>query len=308
MEDRATSPASSVSSGSSEIRGLSVGNEESATVPKPSFITPSESSAFSKIDRKNIQQFQFPNITPVNPFCPPLGVGYLPGMCLPPWSLESFPGGTTFPLPRGLSEGCQSSYTSKSDEENEDTAKMENVDKNAFYYVDTKIPFTNYFLNLTRIFQRGSTGKGNESENTDMKKEQEEENCEKRERADFISETEQTDRKEEKLYSQTRFESEMKATVSSENMNLSPRMYNAANSYSLPGQVIPNLPTPSLLQFMNSVNAPPSVFHPAFLHMNGVGMKRLPSDKPPPVKKYKCDVCGKAFSRSNTLVTHKSYL
>ena len=27
--------------------------------------------------------------------------------------------------------------------------------------------------------------------------------------------------------------------------------------------------------------------------------------KPPALKKYKCDVCGKAFSRSNTLVTHK---
>lgn len=28
-------------------------------------------------------------------------------------------------------------------------------------------------------------------------------------------------------------------------------------------------------------------------------------NKAPPVKKYKCDVCSKAFSRSNTLVTHK---
>ena len=34
------------------------------------------------------------------------------------------------------------------------------------------------------------------------------------------------------------------------------------------------------------------------------GRPRDPS-KPPAFKKYKCDVCGKAFSRSNTLVTHK---
>lgn len=27
--------------------------------------------------------------------------------------------------------------------------------------------------------------------------------------------------------------------------------------------------------------------------------------KAPPLKKYKCDMCGKAFSRSNTLITHK---
>lgn len=38
----------------------------------------------------------------------------------------------------------------------------------------------------------------------------------------------------------------------------------------------------------------------------GYGARR-PRDpnKPPPVKKYKCDICGKAFSRSNTLVTHR---
>ncbi|CAH1773393.1 unnamed protein product [Owenia fusiformis] len=38
----------------------------------------------------------------------------------------------------------------------------------------------------------------------------------------------------------------------------------------------------------------------------GLGIRKEPgNDKPAPVKKYKCDVCGKAFSRSNTLVTHK---
>ena len=34
------------------------------------------------------------------------------------------------------------------------------------------------------------------------------------------------------------------------------------------------------------------------------GRHRDPT-KPPALKKYKCDICGKAFSRSNTLVTHK---
>ncbi len=36
----------------------------------------------------------------------------------------------------------------------------------------------------------------------------------------------------------------------------------------------------------------------------GGGRPRDPS-KPSPVKKYTCDICGKSFSRSNTLVTHK---
>ena len=53
------------------------------------------------------------------------------------------------------------------------------------------------------------------------------------------------------------------------------------------------------------VNGNSGIIHPAFLGLGlGIGRTRDPS-KPPPVKKYKCDVCGKAFSRSNTLVTHK---
>ncbi|PIK45305.1 putative Krueppel-related zinc finger protein 1 isoform X1 [Apostichopus japonicus] len=35
------------------------------------------------------------------------------------------------------------------------------------------------------------------------------------------------------------------------------------------------------------------------------GGRRSTSGKPPQPRKYVCDVCGKAFSRSNTLVTHK---
>ncbi|XP_046569254.1 zinc finger protein 239-like [Haliotis rubra] len=45
--------------------------------------------------------------------------------------------------------------------------------------------------------------------------------------------------------------------------------------------------------------------HPAFLQLEGLHHRRTHTDKPPPVKKYKCDTCGKSFSRSNTLVTHK---
>lgn len=43
--------------------------------------------------------------------------------------------------------------------------------------------------------------------------------------------------------------------------------------------------------------------HPTYLSI-GTRRPRDPS-KPPPAKKYKCDLCGKAFSRSNTLVTHR---
>ncbi|KAK2143883.1 hypothetical protein LSH36_804g00026 [Paralvinella palmiformis] len=54
----------------------------------------------------------------------------------------------------------------------------------------------------------------------------------------------------------------------------------------------------------------PLTSHPGFLSHGIVGFpvsSRRPRDptKPPPTKKYKCDLCGKAFSRSNTLVTHR---
>ena len=47
----------------------------------------------------------------------------------------------------------------------------------------------------------------------------------------------------------------------------------------------------------------PHPHYPAYLGLPG----RRPRDpsKAAPAKKYKCDLCGKAFSRSNTLVTHR---
>ncbi|GFN91053.1 Zinc finger protein [Plakobranchus ocellatus] len=50
------------------------------------------------------------------------------------------------------------------------------------------------------------------------------------------------------------------------------------------------------------------LLHPSLLglgSLSSLSMRRASVDKPAPVKKYKCDVCQKAFSRSNTLVTHK---
>ncbi|XP_013418379.1 zinc finger protein 768 isoform X3 [Lingula anatina] len=51
------------------------------------------------------------------------------------------------------------------------------------------------------------------------------------------------------------------------------------------------------------MNGNSGILHPAFLGIPGG--RRVSGDKPPPLKKYKCDICSKAFSRSNTLVTHK---
>lgn len=53
---------------------------------------------------------------------------------------------------------------------------------------------------------------------------------------------------------------------------------------------------------------PPYNHIPSFnnsLGLEGISRTTGGTTKTPPVKKYKCDICGKAFSRSNTLVTHK---
>ena len=75
---------------------------------------------------------------------------------------------------------------------------------------------------------------------------------------------------------------------------------------------LPRVPGLDFPAFLGSpFGSPAGLVHPAFFPPGGPlvptpgpGRQRDPS-KPPPLKKYKCDVCAKAFSRSNTLVTHK---
>ena len=75
-----------------------------------------------------------------------------------------------------------------------------------------------------------------------------------------------------------------------------------ANPFSAASLLSVSHPTPLM-----PMPAAGALFHPAMMgmHGGGAGYRRFNPEKPPPVKKYKCDVCGKAFSRSNTLVTHK---
>ena len=53
--------------------------------------------------------------------------------------------------------------------------------------------------------------------------------------------------------------------------------------------------------------APPPAFRQTQYNVLRRGPVRRPRDpsKPPPEKKYKCEICGQRFSRSNTLVTHR---
>ena len=85
-----------------------------------------------------------------------------------------------------------------------------------------------------------------------------------------------------------------------------------------PYGLLPTPPTPSPLipppfhpsapsvDSLSSVTSPTAGGHSVMPPLPGMPTRR-PSNpfKPPPLKKYKCEECGKAFSRSNTLVTHK---
>lgn len=84
----------------------------------------------------------------------------------------------------------------------------------------------------------------------------------------------------------------------------------------MPGFPFPVPPSPhSFIPEMTSLNpggnvdqlssAGMNMFFPPNPSNSCVPRKPRDPNKPPPAKKYKCDLCGKAFSRSNTLVTHR---
>ena len=188
---------------------------------------------------------------------------------------------------------------------NSEKSPSSSPDKNMYYYVDPRIPFTNYFLNLTRLLNNTNSANKSCSATTPLAK---------------VSEESRADERDH--------------TVSPDSQTLSPRQFSAgeisATKYSaispmeidrkdtkpleklhIPAYPDPHLPNPytSLLHTAAQSSMLPlhsgGIFHPAMMQIPGPGFRRFNPEKPPPVKKYKCDVCGKAFSRSNTLVTHK---
>lgn len=196
------------------------------------------------------------------------------------------------------------------------------VEKNMFYYVDPRIPFTNYFLNLTKLLNGSSKdysaattplGKmaGEESRADDREhpisplssksspgKHSAETISSFAEASNYTKELKESEQKEPKDLTN----SEKVLTASSPHDKIpfasisDPRFMNpfGGNLMQAAGHTSHVLPMPGA-----------GIFHPAFMHLPGSSLRRYNPEKPPPVKKYKCDVCGKAFSRSNTLVTHK---
>ncbi|XP_060600777.1 zinc finger protein 768-like [Ruditapes philippinarum] len=179
-----------------------------------------------------------------------------------------------------------------------------------FYYVDPRIPFTNYFLNLTKLLNSSSKectattplGKmaGEDSQADDREPPITPDSSKSfsgKSRTETISSPESEHSSAEN--DETPDRKELKVDIVPDRLNIpnltDPRFVNPFGTGLLqPTHAGAMLPVPGA-----------GLFHPALMHLPGSAYRRYNPEKPPPVKKYKCDVCGKAFSRSNTLVTHK---
>lgn len=267
----------------------------------------SESSAFSKIPKLSTNpdpRYPFPAAAMPMMF-PNSGFGYFPTFPMSPW------------VPTDSLAKCFPSIptvTSRA-EANQREVPAEDV----FYRVDPRVPFTNYFMNLTKLLKK------DEKSPPVSRKESDGYDAMSRDDSDSVSEDDVPGEEEERRSRQSpnHHVEDFKPSMSlrstpPEHRNMSAMMANPAllclsQMHPYPPKVssIESLPhlsgaQTSMIQLMSGMSATPSaLIHPAFLHMSALGQKRMNQEKPPPVKKYKCDVCGKAFSRSNTLVTHK---
>ncbi|XP_061177758.1 zinc finger protein 768-like [Saccostrea echinata] len=269
-------------------------------------LSQSESSAFSKIRKPSVNldhRYPFPSAA-VPMMYPSPGLGYFPSFPVSPWIpadalAKGFP-----PVPSSTSRAEITPREAPSDD--------------VFYRVDPRVPFTNYFMNLTKLLKKeekssdnNSSAREHESYETVSKEEPE---------SDSEDETNRDEGRETpKSPSNPADDYKSHPVRDREYRNLSAMMANPAllclsQMHPYPSKVpsmdaLPHLsgsiPQASMIQFMSGMSGQSAMIHPAFLHMSALGQKRLNQEKPPPVKKYKCDVCGKAFSRSNTLVTHK---
>ena len=274
----------------------------SSSQPSPPHFSPSEASAFSKIGK------------PESESPPPKDDGipknfYHPGLF--PTSLFPY----TFPTIRPDTES--GSLNRNVREHNlypplsvpgihVDKSPTASPEKNMYYYVDPRIPFTNYFLNLTRLLNSTSSANKSCATATPLAKVADESRDD--ERDDSMSPGSQKASPGNYSASDT----------SAEHSDFSPvaKDFRVSDIKPLEKLHIPAYPDPQApnpyASLLHTATHPPflpyhsgGLLHPAMLQMSGGSLRRFNPDKPPPVKKYKCDVCGKAFSRSNTLVTHK---
>ncbi|KAL4217944.1 hypothetical protein ACF0H5_022683 [Mactra antiquata] len=271
-----------------------------------SIFRPSPESAFSKIGKQELEHkdvssplFPTPGSSSLPTYYPAMFPHLYTGFL--PTSSEAGTTSTPSYYPYTMGDSITASKESKT---------IDSPDKNMFYYVDPRIPFTNYFLNLTKLLS--GTSKDYSATTPLSKMAGEDSRAGDREppvtpdsiksgpgksRSETISSPENENSANET--DATPEKKELKIDIAPDKLSLpnmaDTRFFNPFSASSMhmshPASMIP-LPGTSM-------------FHPSLMHLPGTAYRRYNPEKPPPVKKYKCDVCGKAFSRSNTLVTHK---
>ncbi|KAK3087642.1 hypothetical protein FSP39_008697 [Pinctada imbricata] len=324
MEDECSSP---VSTAGSEINVTSDSETESKepAMPYSKPLNQSETSAFNRIEKISIPESRFSGHGPTSlPHAYQPGSGsFMSRAPMSPWVPSellqrgmAFPNSGIFP---GMYPGMMGDLADRKDEKK----MVESV----YNQVDPSIPFTKYFMNLTKLFQkeRGTlhSPKGSEE---NVKAPLSTVGSEKE--TTTLFENMKTESGPENENCETMLKTEGCSSATCSSTTCTPCTSTAINSplclpinplFPVPSSSIPMPATPmdgmvglssfpqaNPLFLMGSMAASQGgLIHPAFLQMAGLGNKRLNPEKPPPVKKYKCDVCGKAFSRSNTLVTHK---
>ena len=333
--ERSTSPCISEMD---EPLNITDGQEESIpdqglrkTLPlKPTVLTPSEGSAFNKIGKWH-PMAPYPGQLPGQltslpaPLCSPAGLGYFPGYLVSPWLSETYHRNMAWNNygQVGYSSGSTGSSPQKSpdvpQEISPDSARKRLPDvqeraedlteKSNYSKVDPRIPFTNYFLNLTKMLQRDgervhgmpSASSYEQARGTSPQSSRHSE-CEQ----DFepMTKSEKDTPKERVIEIGERQSGLFQAHPN--------QLYPAGFPGMDRGIAAMTGPTSmgqhplSTFPFFGGMPPSSAMLHPALLQMSAsMSGKRPLADKPTPIKKYKCDVCGKAFSRSNTLVTHK---
>ncbi|XP_071105343.1 uncharacterized protein [Haliotis cracherodii] len=156
--------------------------------------------------------------------------------------------------------------------------------------VDTSIPFTTYLMNLSKLLHKSSRNADN-SESDDCKSETDSTQTNENSKSQHEHDIPKLRRPDTEVMG-----AHMPADASVMKRHL------ASEQHSPYGRLHPkshrHFPLAGMAHGVGGL-------HPAFLQLEGMHHRRPHTDKPPPVKKYKCDTCGKSFSRSNTLVTHK---
>ena len=305
-------------------------DDNDADAPKhSSLFSTSSSSAFSKIEKSDNES---DDNTMKSPFGPapsfPGFPNFYPGFYPPFLSSPLLSVSTDATSPPSTSSTVSSPqfFPGLPMSSLETNREHDSPDKNMFYYVDPRIPFTNYFLNLTKLLN--GTGKEYTHATTPLGKMAGEAS-----RADdnehpispMSSKSSPGKHSAETISSPVEtmnFNSDNSDTEGNEPKDLSTidklpsasfSRYDSQSKLAIPTYSDPRFLNPFGGNFLQAAAHPAhmlsmpgaGLFHPAFMHLPGTGLRRYNPEKPPPVKKYKCDVCGKAFSRSNTLVTHK---